>query len=155
MPLTLEPAVAAAAEPLPPLPPYDDDWDDGATHAEAWCARRAGGDGLELTLALPATLTVPDGPLRLSAVHRLKLVLALEALVGVSLDPPIRQDLLADDTLCAVVRAGAVTFALDRIDGELLFGAPMYHAWLAHQAFVPPRRDEPTTRPGLARAALP
>jgi hypothetical protein len=150
MPLTLAPA--AVCEPLPPLPPYDHD-DELTTSSEAWLARRAGHDGLELSLHLPEAAALPDGPFRLSAAHRLQLVLALESLVGVSLDPPIRRELLADDALSASLRAGSVTFALDRTDGEHLFGAPMYHAWLAHQAFLLLRRDEPATEPGRARAA--
>lgn len=153
MPLTLAPA--AVYEPLPPLPPYDDETPDGppdgapdhAPPAEPWVARRARGDGLEVTLALAGGAALPDGPLRVSAAHRLQLVLALEALVGVPLDPPVRRDLLADDALFAPLRGGVLTLALDRADGELLFGAPIYHAWLLHQHQAA-RRREPATRPG-------
>lgn len=120
-----------------------------ATWAEAWRVSRRGRDGLEVLLALPE-IPRPAGPIRLTTAQRLQLVLALEERVGVPMDGPVRSDLLADDTLSARLERDALAFSLDRTDGEVLFGAPIYHAWLALEE---QRGDDSPTRPGAGRGA--
>ena len=126
------------------------------TQAEAWTVSRHGreGDGLKLVLAATTEGSHEgsrDGaPILLTAAQRLQLVIALEERVGVPMDGPVRKELLADDTLSARLERDGLAVSLDRSDGEVFFGAPMYHAWLALQER---RRDDSATRPGAGRGA--
>jgi hypothetical protein len=121
-----------------------------ATEAEAWTVRRHGSDGLEVVLTVAAGPR-REGTFRLTTAQRLQLIVALEEHLGVPIDGPVRRELLADDTLSAKLLGGVITYLLDCTDGEVLFGAPMYHAWLTHQEM---RRLERLTHPGAARDAL-
>lgn len=112
-----------------------------ATEAEAWTVRRHGSDGLEVVLAIAAGPR-REGTFRLTTAQRMQLLVAIEEHIGVPIDGPVRRELLADDTLSAKLRGGVITYLLDCTDGEVLFGAPMYHAWLTHQEL---RRDEHLT----------
>ena len=125
------------------------------TQAEAWTVSRHGRevDGLKLVLAAAEGSregTRDGAPILLTAAQRLQLVIALEERVGVPMDGPVRKELLADDTLSARLERDGIAVSLDRTDGEVLFGAPMYHAWLALQER---RRDDRPTRPGAGRGA--
>lgn len=114
-----------------------------------WTISRSRSEGLELVLALPSPRP-PDGAYALSLALRQQLIAALEARVGVSLDSPVRRDLLDEDLRLPLV-GGAVRICLDVTDGETLFGAPLYHAWLAHERELARLRQDPT-RPGRAAA---
>lgn len=116
--------------------------------APRWTINRSRSEGLELVLALPDRPPPPDGAYALSLALRQQLIAALEARVGVSLDSPVRRDLLDEDLRLPLV-AGAVRICLDVTDGETLFGAPLYHAWLAHERELASLRQDPT-RPGAA-----
>lgn len=117
------------------------DTEADATDAETWTVRRHGSDGLEVVLAVSAGAR-RAGRFRLTTAQRLQLVVALEEHVGVPIDGPVRRELLADDTLAATIAGGVITYLLDCTDGEVLFGAPMYHAWLNHQELRRAERDE-------------
>jgi hypothetical protein len=118
-----------------------------ATQAEAWRVSRNGHDGLKVALAIGPNGARRDGTFPLTTAHRLQLLVALEECVGVPIDGPVRRELIDDDTLSARLESGGVAFVLDRTDGEVLFGAPMYHAWLALQEL---HRDDSPTTPGAA-----
>lgn len=118
--------------------------------APRWTISRSRSEGLELVLALADSPPPPDGAYALSLALRQQLIAALEARVGVSLDSPVRRDLLDEDLRLPLV-GGAVRICLDVTDGETLFGAPLYHAWLAHERELARLRQDPT-RPGRAAA---